>query len=107
MKTITIQTERIAQAGAKKMSAQGYTFTPADDAGAFYVQKPGAAKPYLTDPNAEPILTYCSCPFAQENGLCKHIVWLRDELARDAADVARWEAEAEAREEFATFGKYL
>ena len=91
MKTITIKTERIAQAGAKKMSAQGYTFTPADETGTHDVIHPDGHK-YRVNPDTDELLAYCGCPFAKENGLCKHQVWLRDELAR---------------EEFATFGKYL
>jgi len=106
MKTITIKTERIAQAGAKKMSAQGYTFAPEGDGVNFIVTNPEGVG-YLVNPDTDELLAYCGCPFAKENGHCKHIEWLRDELAHEAADVARWEAEAAAREEFATFGKYL
>ncbi len=106
MKTITIQTERIAKAGAAKMSAQGYTFTPADATGTHDVIHPDGHK-YLVCPDTNPILTYCNCPFAKENGLCKHIVWLRDELAREEADRARWEAEAAEQAEWETFGRYL
>ena len=106
MKTITLQTQRIAQAGAKKMSAQGYTWAADTNGVTFTVTNPKGIG-YTVNPDADEILAYCDCPFAKENGLCKHQVWLRDELAREAADVARWEAEAAAREEYATFGKYL
>ncbi len=107
MKTITIKTERIAKAGAAKMTDQGYTFTQDTiSPNTYYVGRPGS-KPYLVCPDTDPILTYCNCPFAEENGFCKHIEWLRDELAHEAADVARWEVEAAERADYEAFGKHL
>ena len=106
MKTITIQTQRIAEAGAKKMSDQGYTWEADTNGVTFYVTNPEGVE-YTVNPDTDEILAYCNCPFAKENGFCKHIVWLRDELAREEADRARWEAEAAEQAEYETFGKYL
>ena len=86
MTTVDMQrAERIAQAGAAKMTGQGYTFKPARTEGLFWVIKPGGEGKYL----ANSFNTYCGCPFGQENGICKHSVWLHDELNFAASVDAR------------------
>ena len=103
----TMRAERIAKAGAKKMAQDGrYTFAQDTISPSTYVVTNPEGVNYVVCPQ-EGVLAFCSCPFAKENRICKHQVWLRYELAHEAADVARWEAEAEAREEFETFGRYL
>ncbi len=46
------------------------------------------------------IQNWCSCGAV---GTCTH----REAAKQEAADVARWEAEAAAREEYEAFGKHL
>jgi uncharacterized Zn finger protein len=78
---VTIKAERMAAAGAAKMSRQGYTYQASRFTGGTYcVVKPGGAN-YLVDT----VKGYCSCPFRAENGLCKHQVWVE------------WQAEADTR----------
>ncbi len=48
----------------------------------------------------EGIANWCSCG---AEGTCAH----REAAQEEAASIARWEAEADAREEYETFGKYL
>ncbi len=103
---ITARIEAIAKAGAKKMSAQGYTFADDTNGVTFIVTNPEGVE-YTVNPDTDEILAYCDCPFAKENGLCKHQLWLRDELAHEAADVARWEVEAAERADYEAFGKHL
>jgi len=106
--TSKIQAERVAQAGARKMEAQGYTFTrSAANPGVFRIIKPEGGFYFVQDgPNMEP---HCMCPFFADNsafGTCKHIAWLRAELAWQAdaeRRAAEWEAEQQARGELAAF----
>lgn len=96
-----IKAEAIAKAGAAKM--EGYTYEKDSiNPTMFLVTKPGAEQPYVVCPE-EGVLAYCDCPFAKENGICKHQIWLRDELAYEAAK----EAEAEEIAAWEGFGKYL
>ena len=44
----------------------------------------------------------CSCPFHAKEGYCKHIEWVNDELAYEAAVEAR----AEEIAEWEAYGKY-
>ena len=99
----TMRAERIAKAGAAKMTAQGYTFNlfPMSRVAGHVVKADGTRYAVNT------FTGKCACPFHKENGICKHQVWLRDELAREEADRARWETEAADFAEYATFGRYL
>ncbi len=109
MKAATLtQATKIAQAGARKMTADKYTLKPSSFKSLigkqFRVVNLETGARYTT--SIDPKKTFCSCPFFQENkefGTCKHIERCREE----AADLARWKAEAAARDEYATFGKYL
>ncbi len=94
--TTKIQAERVAAAGAAKMSGQGYTFRLyAGHDGAGHVINPQGDR-YRVNTQAG----VCNCPFYRENwqfGTCKHLVWLKAEFdwqARadaEAADCAEWE----------------
>jgi hypothetical protein len=86
----------IAHAGAQKMSAQGYWWEPSRYIrGKVSVHSPAGKKYQVNVTAGRHLSAYCTCPFHLENGICKHRVWASEELDREAADVARWEAEAE------------
>lgn len=106
--TSKIQATRIAEAGARKMTADKYAIKPSAikslAATMFTVVNLKSGKRYTV--SIEEGKTFCSCPFFQDNrehGVCKHTVRCREE----AADLARWEAEAADYAEYATFGRYL
>lgn len=86
-KTISEQTKRIAKAGAAKMTAQGYTYKLFP-----FSTVAGAVK--KADGTTYKVNTHtvtCGCPFHKDNGYCKHLEWLSDELAYEAAALARCE----------------
>ncbi len=92
--TTKMQAERIAQAGAAKMSAEKYTIKNSAFAALYGRQfmvinrESGARYTVSIDPEK----TFCACPFFQENrefGICKHLVKAREEAA--------WQASVEAR----------
>ena len=69
----------IAHYGAEKMTAQGYQmegdrFFPESKA---TVTTP-AGKRYTV--NVGPAARYCGCPFCLENHICKHLVWVANQL---------------------------
>ncbi len=98
-KTITMTATKIAEAGAAKMSGQGYTFKlfPMSKVAGHVVKADGTR--YKVNLHTGK----CSCPFHKDNATCKHLVWLKAELEWEASH----EAEFTARDEYETFGKYL
>ena len=98
--TTKTQAVRIAKTGSFKMA--GYTFQPyAGCEHAGKVVKP-SGEFYRVNTKAN----ICNCKFYQENwqhGCCKHLEFAKAEIEW----TARVNEEAEAREEFATFGQYL
>ena len=98
--------KRIAYFEAKKMSAQGYTMKPAASGARYWVTTPDENNEYLVNP-AEGIEEPCTCPFSEENSICKHTYWVRWNLedeaqcdeAADAAAIIR-EEEADAIERY-------
>ncbi len=101
MKAATkIQAERIAKAGSFKMA--GYTFRPyAGSEHAGHVVKP-SGEVYRVNVKA----STCNCAFYRENWqfqACKHLEFAKAEIEW----TARVNEEAQAREEYQTFGKYL
>ncbi len=109
MKATTLtEATRIAEAGARKMTAAKYTIKASTikrlAATTFTVTNHETGKKYTT--SVDPEKTFCTCPYFRENRefrICKHICRCREE----AADRARWEAEAAEQAEYATFGRYL
>ncbi len=106
--TTKTQAERIAIAGWLKMTADKYTVKPSAIKGLigkqFRIVNLEAEVTYHT--SIDPKKTFCTCPFFQENkqfSICKHVLRAQEE----AADLARWEEEEEARAEFAGHGCYL
>ena len=88
------QAERIAEAGATKMGAQGYTFRPfAMSRGAGHVVKAGGTR-YAVNTHTGT----CGCPFYGENAeyrTCKHLLFARQEIAEgERADREAEEMEA-------------
>ena len=88
-----IRAERIARAGAAKMTAAGYTFHPVRGTGFL----PAAARKvlYVVKPDGDRYTVNThrktwNCKFREENPTCKHIIW--------ASEQAEWEASVEARE---------
>ncbi len=90
------QATRIAEAGARKMTREGYTFK-------LFPMSRVAGAVIKADGTTYKVNTYtgtCSCPFRAENPTCKHVVWLKDELAWQAdaeRRAAEWEAEQQDR----------
>ena len=82
----TIRAQKMAGHGARKMLGAGYAFEPATIEGWFWVKKPENAGEYFVSPAK----ALCSCPFAKAEGICKHQVWLQEQLD--------WQASIEARE---------
>ena len=104
----TIQAEKIARAGWLKMTAEKYTVKACTIKSLigkqFTIINHENGKRYTT--SIDPKKTFCSCPFFQENkefGVCKHIYRAQEE----AADLARWQEEEEARAEYAGYGRWL
>src|SRR5688500_3836609 len=95
-KTITIKTLKIAQAGAAKMTRQGYTYQASPTTpGTFCVVKPDGGN-HLVDL----VAGYCSCPFHEENAYCKHRRWMEDNTEADQME------EEQAAREFAEADRY-
>ena len=97
--TATTQTQasRIAQAGARKMTADKYTVKNTTIAAlygkSFTVINHETGARYTT--SIDPAKMFCSCGFFQENrefGTCKHLVKCREEAAWEAARLAEYEA---------------
>lgn len=87
-KTISETAVRIAKAGAVKMAGK-YTFKP------FPFTQVAGVVTKLEDGTRYKVNTYtgtCSCPFHLKEGYCKHLDWLKDELAWEAARITEWEA---------------
>jgi len=90
---------RIAHAGARKMAAQGYTYTRSEIDGWFTVTTPPKADGLPVNYNVaiySETHSDCDCPFHANhrhfsNPTCKHIEFVRDEEAH----LANIEAEAE------------
>ena len=81
----TEQATAVAERNAAKMTGQGYTMRAGRTEGFYFVTKPDGEKNYL-------VVAFsgrCECPFNKENGVCKHGVWVADELACAASVEAR------------------
>ncbi len=88
----TMKIERIAKAGAAKMAGK-YTFQPEGED--FYrITKVETGENYLVNPTDDEILGICTCPFARANKVCKHQIFIREELAWEEARIAQYEATA-------------
>ena len=87
--TTKVQTERVAEIGAKKMNESGIYSCSPFSADTYAVSKPGQEAPYYVSVTAKA----CTCPFFWENNHCKHLVWLEAEIEW----VNRLEAKAEER----------
>jgi len=96
--TATTQTQasRIAQAGARKMTADKYTLKNTTIAAlygtSFIVIKHETKTRYIT--SIDPAKTFCTCPFFRENrefGTCKHVCRCREEAEWEAARRAEYE----------------
>lgn len=92
--TTKIQAERIARTGAAKMTAQGYSYKQsAANPSVFRVVRPDGGF-YFVQVEGPGTKLHCMCPFFAESSpfdTCKHLVWLSDELAYEAALEARCE----------------
>ncbi|WP_394794897.1 hypothetical protein [Armatimonas sp.] len=80
------EAQRIAYFGMKKMEKEGgYAFTEGTVSNWFNVVKEQDGTTYgvlLLEKRG-----VCNCPFWEENsefGACKHIYWIREELAKEA-----------------------
>ena len=103
----------MAHAGAEKMNRQGYRKENiALSKGTARVITP-AGKRYRTHIHQGDLMgvrgetykdfpSFCNCPFALENGICKHQVWLSEKLDEEAEDNRRADemAENEANADF-------
>ena len=95
--TTKIQAERIAKAGAAKITAETHEIKPSPFKRLIgeqftYINRASGAR-YTT--SITPSRTFCACPFFRENrefGICKHIHHAREE-AEYAASVEAREAE--------------
>ena len=87
----TTRAQRMAGHGARKMIGAGYSFEAAALEGWFWVKKPlQEGESRRAEYFVSPAEALCSCPFAKAEGICKHQVWLQEQLD--------WEASIEARE---------
>lgn len=108
------QARRVAAAGARKMTGQGYTLHRTGYPYSFNISKPGGMGVYgvqvpHTMPHGTPAKGYCRCAFFAENaewGVCKHILWAkwqddadREREAEEAAEAEYWDRRAEQEEE--------
>lgn len=102
------QATKVAGYGAAKMDAQNYTYELVT--GSLYLVTKLGQKPYMVELDTEMIELvngeFCTCEFAKANqsyGTCKHKVWVEQAIA----DGAPYEDEAQARNDYEAFGKYL
>jgi hypothetical protein len=101
MKYTAETARRIALAGVTKMYQQGYAFEraePNSDPDRFFVIKPSGIKYRVTVFDAgRGERGYCSCPFSDngwENVTCKHVEFVRDQIAAEDALCVREEVSA-------------
>lgn len=97
-KMTTSEAVRVATKNAAKMPGK-YSFKAAKTSGLYWVFKlENEADKYIVNTAGD---GSCDCPFGVENGICKHQVFLADELAYDASLAQRAEEYEEARHELA------
>ncbi len=108
--TTQIQATRVAEAGAKKMEREGYTFTsqvdflPIANQTRFTVKKADGTR-YNVNLHSET----CNCPFYRENSefkACKHLTWMASEKAQLVDLEARAEVYAQETADYDPCGKY-
>jgi len=89
MKTTSkIVAVKIAAAGARKMTDKQYSIIPpfGDDPRTAIVKHETSETEetcYYLTPNADGTFS-CTCPFCEENGVCKHGIYLTEEIALQA-----------------------
>jgi len=95
-KLLFIDSIFIAQAGARKMIGQGYTYIPNGLVPGTAIVISPRGKRYRVHAHRGIITTakgqyvdfpnFCNCPFALENGICKHQIFLSEQLDELEAD---------------------
>ncbi len=99
------QAEAVAKAGFNKMVASGEysTLPPFNEGDPYFVCKNDEETFYRVDVYTDRMV--CACPFYKENkqfGVCKHVLYVADELATLAAEEAH-EAAQPTADEYADF----